>query len=352
MAYSILTPFLVPYDIKRFKKCNIGDGFILRSILRLLYPEECKYIYSSRKELQTSQIKKINSTKALVLAGANQLNDHFTVLPNMTLSKLQEIKVPIILSGIGISGHKSQTICMSEETRETIREIHKRTRYSSWRCFMTVDYLSQNLPELTDKFIMTGCPVGYGDKLLNGEPFSMETNNIVVTVTERGDFWEREISTIDFVHDRFQNSRKVLSLHQFFAPTIISKLNDFINSKRDIHSFGKRVTELHQYAKSKGFEIFVPRNVDECLSFYDTCDLHFGSRLHAHLYFLSQSKRSFLTYVDDRMTGISQSMGFPLCDYLKFEKYLNYNFEEYRKNCIHYYKNMIMFVEYLKTEIL
>ena len=110
--------------------------------------------------------------------------------------------------------------------------------------------------------------------------------------------------------------------------------------------------QLHDHAKNRGFEIYVPDDVDRCQAFYKTCDLHIGSRLHAHLFFLSQAKKTFLTYVDDRMTGMAQAHGFPICNPADFSSYMSFDFETVRKKSLVHYQAMDRFVSYMKTEVL
>lgn len=345
MSYSVITPFIVPANISFKKRVNVGDGFILQSIQKLLLPLKCEAIFSSRQALSDEDIVKINSTKALILAGANQLHDDFSILPGMTLERLREIKIPILPFGVGIYGHEHRNRCMSLKTRNLLIEIHQRIKFSSWRCPRTVDYLTKALPELADKALMTGCPVMYGNRDSAGnrdstgnKDMSRQSNakvdykdvgRIIVTVTDRGDFWERELSTLNFVSQKFKNAEKILSLHQNFF-TLRQDLDSA--SLRSLvkleltEQYEKTPLMLRALAQKTGFEIFIPRSVEQCFNRYENTDLHIGSRLHAHLYFLSQRKPSFLTYVDDRCLGFAEALDFPICEVSGLESYLGYDF--------------------------
>lgn len=348
MSYSVLTPYLLPPEWRHRKKANIGDGFILNRIVRLLQPASCIHVFSTRTTLSDEDVEKINSTKALILAGANQLNDDFSIVPDFDLSRTLSIKVPIVPFGIGVSGEKNRNRKMSEKTKSILRELHGRIRYSSWRCPLTVEYLTRYLPEVADRFVLTGCPVIYDEKLLNGTPFGSHDERVVVTVTERGDFWEREAKTIDFVSRKFEKSEKRLSLHRSYPD--VSKWSAVFQRRRYLQR--KKIVDLHNYARDRGFTVVVPESVESCMAFYQGSDLHMGSRLHAHLFFLSQAKRSFLTYVDERMKGFSDMLEFPLCDYNRFDDYMEYDFERYRRRCLEHYETMKRFVHYLKKELL
>lgn len=357
MSYSVITPYIIPPELRHKKVVNIGDGFILNSLTQLLLPNECKYLFTSRKPLSDSDIHKINSTKALILAGANQLNDNFTIVPGMDVNKLEKINIPIIPFGIGIHGIQKQNQRMSELTKNILKVIHEKIKFSSWRCPLTIEYLNNNLPELAAKFMLTGCPVMYDDKILSYSKFSSDAKTIVVTVTERLDFWDREVKTIDFVYDNYRKSQKILSLHQDFL-----ELENKVNPRQSkffktlqikvLRKYDKTPLSLREYARHKGFQIFKPTSIDKCFNLYNNCDMHIGSRLHAHLYFISQTKKSFVTYVDERCAGFSKLLQFPICDFNHLQRYQNYDFDIYRRNCIKYFQVMQDFVGYLKKDIL
>lgn len=352
MSYSVLSPYIIPPELYNRKRANIGDGFILHRIFRLLQPSECSHIFSTRVKLGEEDIEKINSTKALILAGANQLNDHYSIVPEFDLFQARRIKIPIIPFGIGISGNKKNNVQMSEKTRSILRELHSRIKYSSWRCPFTLEYLFGQLPDIADRFLLTGCPVVYDDNLLNGIPFGSSTGKVVVTVTERDDFWERETKTINYVSNKFEKSEKSLSLHQSYNFPVGSKWSNLFPVRRKKRLKRKKIVDLHNYAMERGFSVVIPENVESCWTLYNGFNLHIGSRLHAHLFFLSQAKRSFLTYVDERMKGFSTMLGFPLCDFNKFDDYMEYDFEIYRQKSIEHYETMKRFVLYLRSEIL
>lgn len=98
--------------------------------------------------------------------------------------------------------------------------------------------------------------------------------------------------------------------------------------------------------------MFSSTEVEDYLKLYRECDLHIGSRLHAHLYFLSLRKPSFLTYVDDRMLGFSQMLGFPVCDHDRLGDYMEFDFAPCWRNMAAIEPTMNRFVDYVKDELL
>lgn len=351
MSYSVITPYRMSNDPGDLKPTNAGDGFILKAVMKLLEPYQCEHIFSSRVTLSQKDINKINSTRMLVLAGANQLNDNFSVIPGFNCTDLEQIKVPIVPMGIGINGEEGKNDGMSDETRSIMAFIHRRSKWSSWRCPLTMDYLHKNLPEMSDHFLLTGCPVMFLGEPGEHVPLSEhQPRTVVVTTTTRGKFWQRETQTIDFVHKTFPDARKILSQHQ--APRDV-KIRKRIKGllKGNLEQLHTPVA-LSGYAKRRGFEIFHSGDAEDFLNLYRDADLHIGSRLHAHLFCLSLRKSSFVTYVDERMAGFSQMLQFPICDPGRLGDYMNFDFNICWQQIEAVKPTMDRFVSYLKDELL
>ncbi|MEX0997672.1 MAG: polysaccharide pyruvyl transferase family protein [Flavobacteriaceae bacterium] len=364
MSYSILSPAILP-EIKRiFKKnkpdrnnyYNIGDGFVLDAMKDSLKPHKPGFIYTVRKDLTLDEIKNINTTKALLLPITNRLNDYGKNFPLIKSKNLEKIEVPIILYGVGISGDPTNNSGMIDSIKAKYSFIFERVNYVSVRCSLSQKYLQDTFPDSSEKILMTSCPViYYNHKLNDSNLFTESKNNILLTVTNRDDFWERETKTIDFIADKFKKSRKVISMHDYHLNSQVVTKNDgdftisnFINEG----VFPKNNFDIFIYALNKGFEIYIPRTVKECFQFYENFDFHLGSRLHAHLHFLSQGKKSFLTYVDDRCKGFSDDFGFPICDYRDLESYMDFDFELFRTNFFKHFSEMKKFNQYLTEDLL
>ena len=302
--YALLTPYLMPGDLAKAR--NVGDGLIAMRIEELLEPHRCVVRLTSRRAPTPSDISKINGTAFVVLGGANQLHDHWEVVAG-GLPIIDRIEVPIIPIGVGIDGRSDKTRALSAETRAAITAIHERIPVSSWRCPETTEYLARELPNLADRFTMTGCPVACGPALLRGDPFPTETGTIVVTVTERERFWKRESGTLRTVATAFPYTTRVLALHQNFVAA-----SSWPRSPTHRFALPRGARHLHDLARDLGYEIRVADRVEDAASTYGSCDLHVGSRVHAHLFALSLARRSVVTKVDDRVVGLSRAYGFPI----------------------------------------
>ncbi len=346
--YSVLTPYLIPTSLQGRKVVNLGDGFILRAIERLIGRFSIQNIHSPRIALSGEIIQSLKQNRVVILAGANQLNDRYTVWPGLTAERIHLDNLRLIPFAIGLHGEKGYTDKLSDATRSVLLALHEKIEYSSWRCPRTVAYLNQQLPELSGQLIMTGCPVVYDTPLLEGRSFYSGTRKIAVTVTERHDFWARETRVIDFVAKHFPRSQRFLVLHQNYSPP--QRFEHFrhrwgIGSEASLNEYQK----LRKYAVCRGFRVICPKDADDCISFYRHMDFHVGSRLHAHLLFLSRAKRSMLVPVDDRALGMAEFLGFPLYAPDELAEGLEFDFNIVRERATQGYEEMKRFLKSLRA---
>lgn len=67
--------------------------------------------------------------------------------------------------------------------------------------------------------------------------------------------------------------------------------------------------ELSVRLRDEGFTVHDIAYGSAGFSLYDGCDLHVGPRVHAHIYNLSQRKRSILIEEDSRGAGVNEPLG-------------------------------------------
>ena len=345
-AYSVLTPYLIPPELAGRKIVNLGDGFILRAIERLVGRFPPQQAFTPRIAPAAAARSILAQAPAVILAGANQLNDRYTIWPGLSAEEIRASTLRFIPFGIGVHGEPGHNEGLSKATREVLIAIHERITCSSWRCPRTVAWLSAQIPEISDQLVMTGCPVLYDAPLLDGKPFGPRMKRIAVTVTERGDFWSRETATLDFVAKTFPRAERFLVLHQNYSPpTRLEWVHHRLwpRAGRDLNDYQK----LRRYAVRLGFKIVVPESADHCLAFYETVDAHLGSRLHAHLLCLSRAKRSWLIPVDGRALGMAEFLQFPLCQPHTLEAEMGFDFETVRFNARRTFTHMQHFIKSL-----
>lgn len=327
---AVLSPYAYPRLSPRIIIRNVGDGFILRAIERHLGRFPSGLVMSSRAAPTPAQVERLLPTDGVILGGANQLQDNFAPWPGLNAETIRKDKLRFIPMGVGVSGKPGGGIHFTAEALKILEVMHERIEYSSWRCPRTVAYLEDALPHLKGQFLMTCCPVLLDKPLLDGTSFHDRSDTIAVTITDRDDFWERELPMLKSIAQQFPKSRRILSLHQDFAALRGSILH------MDRLPFADGVsgtpTRFRRAARELGYEIKVLRSAEQGIAFYrDTVDLHFGSRLHAHLLMMSLNKKSFLISVDERMAGISEFLGFPMCDPNDVLAHLDFDFEIVRR---------------------
>jgi hypothetical protein len=344
-GFAILSPYLIPREMQR-KRVNLGDGFILEAIERTLGPFAANAIFTSRRAPTGAEVDHFNRSRAIILGGANQLSDRFRPWPDLTAKAIKSGNLTFIPMGVGMNGEPPQNRGFHPETLEVLRAIHDRIEYSSWRCPRTVQLLEDALPELSGRFLMTGCPVLYDYPILNERPVHDREDSIAVTITERGEFFDREAATLRQVARLFPNSTKYLVLHQDFRK-LRGGIGPWVRAMLPPSVFGN-VGKLHSLACSLGFVIVAPKSAKDAIAFYSDVDIHAGSRLHAHLLFLSRAKKSFLTYVDDRCMGFSDFLGFPVADPADLESLLDFDFTIVHKNAVVAHATMQKFVSSLE----
>jgi len=329
--FSAISPHIyAPFNPRAYRK-NMGDGIILRAIERRLGRFEDRNLFPKSSAPTAVQSAAMRESRGVVLAGANQLQDNFSPWPGLTAQQLRESGLLIFPFGVGLPGKgDGEGVDFTDEAVEVLRAIHERIEYSSWRCPRTVKALEEALPELKGRFLMTCCPVVLDTPLLEGNEFPDRDKTVAVSITDRGDFWERELPILERIAKRYPKSRRVLVLHGNYTLPVIS---DFQIERTGLpRSVIGDVLAIRQVARKLGFEVFRPKTGDACAAFYrDEADIHFGSRLHAHLFMLSHNKKSFLIFVDERMSGFSDYLGFPMCDPNKIDGYLDFDFEIVRR---------------------
>lgn len=346
MNMAVLTPYYYPFsNLRRFQR-NIGDGLILKAIQRRSGPFSRDAIFSSRRAPTGGERRVIDEGQGLILAGANQLQDDFQPWPGLSPAEHRRSKLRVIPYGVGIGGKEDNSgASFTDEAIEHIDILHDRIEYSSWRCPRTVAALKAVLPQRAEQFLMTGCPVALDNPLLEGSSFHEGDEVVAVTITDRRGFLPRELPMIDRIAKRYPRARKLLIIHTDF----LFWLGPLWQQRLPLGGLAGERLSVRHHAMKLGYEIVVPKTAEEVYQLYkDTVDIHFGSRLHAHLLMLSLNKKSHLTFVDERMTGLAEAFDFPLCPPTDIDANIDFDFEIVRKAARRVHGTMLQFERSLK----
>ena len=142
---------------------------------------------------------------------------------------------------------------------------------------------------------MTGCPAWYDLALVNN-----------TTLSDNG--WNlKKICISDPANPKNYYLVKTLieKMHELFSQAKITFVfHRAVQSDMEVE-LGKKLLE-YEYVDVKRLSSSV-----ESFSLYNRCDLHIGFRVHAHIYNLSQRKKSILIEEDGRGAGVNEVLGLP-----------------------------------------
>jgi hypothetical protein len=126
----VLTPYPIPETLREQKVPNLGDGFILRAIERLVGTFAPAHTFSPRIELPPAARTVLAACPAVLIAGANQLHDQYTVWPGLTAAQLRGLRLRIVPFGIGLHGDPAHTERLSDATKDVLLAMHERIEFS------------------------------------------------------------------------------------------------------------------------------------------------------------------------------------------------------------------------------
>ncbi|WP_217539513.1 hypothetical protein, partial [Stenotrophomonas sp. GbtcB23] len=125
---------------------------------RQLGPFAPTKIFTSREQPDEAALETLKLSKTVILGGANQLGDDFSIWPGVSASEFRRSGLRAVPFGIGINGDPNSNRAFCVNTIATLEAIHEKVEFSSWRCPRTVAALETALPSLKGRFLMTGCP--------------------------------------------------------------------------------------------------------------------------------------------------------------------------------------------------
>jgi hypothetical protein len=290
------------YTLLSGAKKNLGDFLIFGKAKELiaLHTGEDKFLELNRWERLDPHMDDINSTRAVVLCGGPAYGHDFYpgIIP--LTENIGDIKVPVIPMGIGWSGEHEDPakFTFSKDSLKALRYIHERCQYSGVRDYITKDIMNRQGYE---NVLMTGCPVMF-DVPSIGKPFSKPDiiKKLVFTVPSNIDLLLQSIHIMSRLKSVFKDAELIASFHRGIKADQHTSLKESLGLRftaRAAATLGYRVVDV-------SYDV---RNIE----FYRDCDLHVGYRVHAHVFFCSICKPTFLIQEDGRGVGMSEALGLP-----------------------------------------
>lgn len=285
---------------------NAGDFLIVdraRKLLKAMLPS-CNLIEFKRNKSLSSRLESVNECDVVVFAGGpGYMPDMY---PNRIplVGNLEDIKPPMFALGMGAYSRSSHLggYQFSEKSMQLLERIEHDGFGLGCRDNLTVDALRSAGFRDT---VMTGCPAWY----------NLETVSIQTVSKHHDGMHFDHVAISDPALP--ENIPVACSLVRFVEKELSPKKISFVFHRgwnADSYSSGKVArcqSNLKTWLERRGVECVDISYSDQGFAFYDSCDIHIGFRVHAHIYNLSMRQPSFLIEEDGRGWGLNETLGFP-----------------------------------------
>ena len=204
--------------------------------------------------------------------------------------------------------HSIYTYSFNDYQKSLYNRVISDTKFLGCRDYHTVNVLRNNG---FDSTLMTGCPAWYNLEYVNkinytGPDFT-KVNNICISDCSNPDNLPLLMEVLKYVRNFFPNANINLIFHRGLIQNI--DLSNIITNNN--------ISVIDISQSQDGFK------------YYDSCDLHIGFRVHAHIYNLSIRHASILIEEDSRGNGTNSALGL---DSIKTKILTSYNNVQYEDN--------------------
>jgi hypothetical protein len=285
-------------------KENAGDFLIVDRAKKLLkeHRPEHEFLELRRWESLDPYLDDVNRTSAIILCGGPAYQKTFYPGIYPLVENLNRIKVPLIPLGLGWKGFPGdetnlENYSFTDSSIALLRKIHAEARITSCRDYLTKRVLARHG---FNNVMMTGDPAWY-DLTHIGKSFvpPSNLNSIILSTPAYNIFYPQSIEVAKALKTLFPEAKVLCTFHHGWNEST------YLSREKAI-SF----QHLKEAFERNGFEtITLAADLQGMEDLYRNADLHVGYRLHAHLYFLSHRKPSFLLEEDGRARGASETLG-------------------------------------------
>lgn len=286
---------------------NVGDFLIYSrgvSLIRQYKPNkeiiEGKAWIPLKDQFELEFIKKID---AIIIPGGpgvryNLYPEIYPLLPEIFF-----LKIPVIFLGIGSKFYPGtdrfmKKIKLSGESKKLLHHIESLGYFVGVRDELSKKILLNNGIK---KVSLNGCPAWYDlDYIGKSMKKPEKINKILFTTPATLIHYKQAQKIIEKLRQSFPTSEILVTFHSGIK-----------NGSKD--KFGKTQSklnvELEKCAKKFQCETVDASSDIDVLESYNSIDLHIGYRVHAHIYFLSHRKPTFLISEDSRGSGVLETLG-------------------------------------------
>lgn len=218
------------------------------------------------------------------------------------VSDLNKLKIPIFALAMGWHGHDfmprtTYNYYLEESSKLLLKKIEASGFPLGCRDYYSEKVLHNN--GITNT-VMTGCAAWYDLDYVNTTALrnTGEIMNIVVSDPANIKNLTQLITLTDFLKNRFPKATLTVVFHRGIKP------DNFTSSR-----VGQATDKICQVLKKRGVKYHDISYGHKGFDIYNDCDIHIGFRVHAHIYNLSQRRRSILVEEDGRGAGVNEALG-------------------------------------------
>jgi len=206
------------------------------------------------------------------------------------ISDISKLNKPMINIGGGWYGrdNKYNTIknyAMNEKSIDLLKMIESSSGELSCRDWFTVNMLK----EKGFNAALNGCPAWYDLDYLDKTNFNLPRTIRTICISDPANSKNAQalVNLLGWIRAKYSNAKIIMVFHRG------------INEQSPIYRYLKQfnIDSIDISGGHKGFAI------------YDSCDLHIGFRVHAHIYNLSHRNFSILIEEDGRGAGVNHALG-------------------------------------------
>ncbi len=301
------------YVILTGSKNNAGDHLIkyrAKKLLQWLKPNIDVIDYNGWEKLSDNQLEVINDSKALILTGGPALQKNMYPGVYALRDNLDDIKAPVTTMGIGWYDSKgnwdnTHNYKLDNFSLKLLDKIEKSRLLGSVRDYHTLNALNS----LGYKnYLMTGCPALYEkDFIKNPIIIPNKIEKIAFSLGVSMKTSKRMFEQMKIVLLTLKNLFPIANVEVVFHHSPTQEYLNAHGSNKKLYIAQNRYLD---WLKENSFNyIDISGSATKLVKYYSTVDLHFGYRVHAHIFMSSLSKPSVLFSEDGRGKALERVMG-------------------------------------------
>jgi hypothetical protein len=303
------------YTLLNTAKKNMGDFLIWEKSRELIatHTGTTEFLVYDYWDSLDPHLEEVNATRAVVLCGGPAYEENFYPDVYRLSTRLEDLKVPVIPLGVGWAGRlvtkgglvriDPNAFQFTADSRRALARIHSVVNCSGVRDVVTRDIVKRHG---WGNVVLTGCPALF-DQPSIGRAFQApaQIRRVVFTIHQNRRFHRQCIETMKRLRKLFPEAELFASFHRGLRS---DRYTGIVT--------GLRLWQLRREAESLGATVVDAAYGTGATELYRTCDMHVGYRLHAHIFFLSLRKPSFLIHEDGRGSAFAETVQLAALDAL------------------------------------